>query len=96
VIDTAFRGNVKHFGKDHPAYKDLTAMWEGSIDKLSGDTPKPGPELVAGVIADVIEDPDAVLRHPVGADAELVISTRDSMPFEQFESTMRAVLALDW
>ena len=96
VIDTAFRGNVKHFGKDHPAYAGLTAQWEGAVDGLNGDAPKPGPELVAGVIADVIEDPDAVLRHPVGADAELVISTRDSMPFEQFESTMRAVLALDW
>ena len=96
VIDTAFRGNVKHFNKDHAAYKGLTEQWEGAVDKLSGDSPKPGPELVAGVIADVVEKPDSVLRHPVGADAELVISTRESMPFEQFEATMRGVLGLDW
>ena len=96
VIDTAFRGNVRHYNKDHPAYAGLTEQWEGAVDKLSGDSPKPGPELVAAVIADVVENPDAVLRHPVGDDANLVISTRDSMPFEQFESTMRGVLGLDW
>jgi hypothetical protein len=62
----------------------------------SDDTPESGPEFVAGVIADLIEDPGAVLRQPVGADAELVISTRDSMPFEQFDATMRGGLGHDW
>lgn len=96
VIATAFRGNIRHFGKDAPAYVGLTEQWEGATDKLRGDRPKPGPELVAGVIADVIDDPGAVLRHPVGDDAELVIGTRSQMEFEEFETTMRAVLGLDW
>jgi NADP-dependent 3-hydroxy acid dehydrogenase YdfG len=82
VIDTAFRGNIRHLNKD--------------ADKLRGDNPKPGAELVAGVIADVIEDDGAVFRHPVGDDAKLVIDTRSSMEFEEFETTMRAVLGLDW
>jgi NAD(P)-dependent dehydrogenase (short-subunit alcohol dehydrogenase family) len=96
VIATAFRGSIRHFHKDHPAYAGLTEQWEGATDKLRGDRPKPGPELVAGVIADVIDDPASVLRHPVGDDAELVIGTRSQMEFEEFETTMRAVLDLDW
>ncbi|HVM53316.1 MAG TPA: SDR family oxidoreductase [Acidimicrobiales bacterium] len=96
VIETAFRSNIRHYNEDSPVYAGLTEQWEGATDRLSGDGPKPGPDLVAGVIAEVIDDDDAVLRHPVGEDAKLVISTRDSMPFEQFESTMRAVLQLDW
>ena len=96
VIDTAFRGNIRHFNKDSEIYAGLTEQWEGATDKLRGDNPKPGPELVAGVIADVIEDDKAVLRHPVGDDAELVIGTRSQMEFEQFETTMRGVLGLDW
>src|SRR5947208_2585023 len=82
VIDTAFRGNIRHLNKDAAAYAGLTEQWEGATDKLRGDNPKPGPELVAGVIADVVEDPSAVLRHPVGDDAHLVIGTRSSMEFE--------------
>ena len=96
VIETAFRGNIRHLNKDAPAYAGLTEQWEGATDKLRGDNPKPGPELVAGVIADVIEDPGAKLRHPVGDDAELVIGTRSAMEFEEFETTMRGVLGLDW
>jgi len=96
VIDTAFRGSIRHFGKDHPAYAGLTEQWEGATDKLRGDNPKPDGTLVAGVIADVVEDDASVLRHPVGDDAALVISTRESMGFEEFEATMRGVLGLDW
>ena len=96
VIDTAFRGNIRHFNKDSAVYAGLTEQWDGATDKLRGDKPKPGPELVAGVIADVVEDEKAVLRHPVGDDAELVIGTRSQMEFEEFETTMRAVLGLDW
>ena len=96
VIDTGFRGSIRHHGKDDPVYAGLTAQWDGATDKLRGDRPKPGPDLVATVIADVVEDDDAVLRHPVGDDAQLVIATRESMPFEQFEATMRTTLGLDW
>ena len=96
VIETAFRGNIRNFNKDSAIYAGLTEQWEGATDKLRGDNPKPGPELVAGVIAEVIEDPNAVLRHPVGDDANLVIGTRSSMEFEDFETTMRGVLGLTW
>jgi len=96
VIDTAFRGNIRHLNKDSAIYAGLTEQWDGATDKLRGDNPKPGPELVAGVIADVVDDDRAVLRHPVGDDAQLVIGTRSAMEFEEFETTMRGVLGLDW
>ena len=56
----------------------------------------PGPEPVASVIADAIESTEARLRWPVGADAELVITARESLSFEDFEASMRPVLALTW
>ena len=96
VIQTAFRSNIRHLNKDSEIYAGLTAQWEGATDRLGGEAPRPGPELVAGVIADVIDDDGAVLRHPVGDDAKLVVSTRDSMPFEEFDATMRGVLGLAW
>jgi hypothetical protein len=52
--------------------------------------------LVAGAIADSLDEPDPHLRHPVGADAEMVVAARDSMGYEQFISTMREFLGLDW
>ena len=42
--------------------------------KLSGDGALPGPELVAGAIADSLDEPEPHLRHPVGADAEMVVA----------------------
>ncbi|MEA3021067.1 MAG: hypothetical protein QOI47_2591 [Actinomycetota bacterium] len=96
VVATSFRGNVRHFGEHEPPYDELSRQWSGAVDKLRGDREAPGPELIAGVIADVIEDPDAVLRHPVGDDATMVIGTRSGMDFEEFETTMRAVLGLTW
>jgi len=32
----------------------------------------------------------------VGADAEMVVAARESMPYEQFYASMQAVLGLDW
>jgi hypothetical protein len=48
------------------------------------------------VIADAVESTEPRLRWPVGADAELAIGTRESMSFEDFESTMRDLLGLAW
>jgi hypothetical protein len=56
----------------------------------------PGPELVAGVIADALEEEQPVLRRQVGADAEMVVAARESMSYEQFYATMRELLGLDW
>ena len=71
-------------------------MWEGAQARLSRDGESQGPELVAVAIADALEAKDAPLRHPVGADADMIIGTRDSMPYEQFLATMKAFLDLDW
>ena len=51
---------------------------------------------MAGAIADALEEDAPVLRHPVGADAEMVVAARDSMSYEQFISTMREMLGIDW
>lgn len=52
------------------------------------------PQVVADVIVRAATEVPGVLRYPVGADADLVIGTKSSMPFEQFDTTMRTVL--DW
>ncbi len=51
---------------------------------------------MAAVIADALESPDARLRWRVGADAELAMGAKDSLSFEDFESTMRDMLGLAW
>ena len=50
------------------------------------------PEVVADVIVEVAEDDNAMLRHLVGADAELIWSVRNGSDFEQYEHTMRSAL----
>ena len=52
------------------------------------------PQLVADAIYTAVTADPAALRHPVGADAELIINTKAAMSFEAFEATMRTVL--DW
>lgn len=83
------------YGVNEPPYDELAAIWEGAQGKLRTGEP-PGSEVAAQLIADAIESDDPKLRWPIGDDANLVIDTRDSMSFEQFEATMRQVLQLDW
>ncbi len=52
------------------------------------------PQLVADAIYTAATAVPPALRHPVGADAELILNTKAAMSFEAFESTMRTVL--DW
>jgi hypothetical protein len=52
--------------------------------------------LVAASIADAIEEDEPKLRRPVGADAEMIISLRDSMSYEEFVTTVRGTLGIDW
>jgi hypothetical protein len=78
------------------AYADLWDQWTGTDAKLTGPDGRPGPELVAGAIADAIEDPTTPLRVPVGQDAELVLSTRRQLTDAEFETAMRATLGLSW
>lgn len=83
------------FGLNEPPYDELARIWETAQNRLrSGE--RPGSEVAAQLIGDAIESNDQKLRWPIGEDAKLVIDTRESMSFEQFEATMRDVLKLDW
>ena len=95
-IDTPILQKENDFGIVGPPYDELARLWEAAGAKLSGDGALPGPELVAGVIADSLDEDEPHLRHPVGADAEMVVAARDSMPYEQFIATIREFLGLDW
>jgi NAD(P)-dependent dehydrogenase (short-subunit alcohol dehydrogenase family) len=95
-IDTPMLQKEDGFELPAGPYDELRRIWDAATQKLGGDGPPPGPELVAGAIADALEEDPPVLRHPVGADAEMVIAARDSMSYEQFISTMREMLGLDW
>jgi NAD(P)-dependent dehydrogenase (short-subunit alcohol dehydrogenase family) len=77
-------------------YEELWSQWEGTDSKVTGPEARPGPELVAGAIADAIEDDATPLRVPVGADAEMVLGMRAQLDDARFESLMRATLDLTW
>lgn len=96
AFDTEFDGNVVRRGLDDAPYDELDRQWQTARGVLSGGSVPSGGEVVAGVIADAVESTEARLRWPVGQDAELAINTRDSMSFEDFESTMRDLLGLAW
>lgn len=95
AIATAFQGNIFHVGTGAPPYDEMRRQWEEASDRLrTGE--RPGPELVARVIADAVEDPASPRRIAVGEDAELIIPTHRAMSDAEFEATMRATLQLDW
>jgi NAD(P)-dependent dehydrogenase (short-subunit alcohol dehydrogenase family) len=94
-IDTPILVKQTTVGADTPPYDELAAQWDEALTKLRSDT-LPGPELVAVAIADVLTQESPTLRHPVGADAEMIASLRDSMGYEEFVGTMREYLGLDW
>ncbi len=60
---------------------------------LVNGEPAPASVVADTIVAAVTEQPPR-LRHPVGADAELIRTTKASMSFEDFDTTMRTVL--DW
>jgi NAD(P)-dependent dehydrogenase (short-subunit alcohol dehydrogenase family) len=96
VIETNFGANAIDHRSEPGPYAELATMWEAAIGKLGGGDEPPGPELVAATIAEALEAEPHRLRWPVGADAELVTTTRDAMSYGDFESTMREALGLDW
>jgi len=96
AIETRFGDNmVDHRGRPGP-YAELATKWASAMKALGGGEPAPGPRLVATKICDALEAENSPLRLPVGADAELITSTRQGMSFDDFEATMRQVLQLDW
>jgi NAD(P)-dependent dehydrogenase (short-subunit alcohol dehydrogenase family) len=76
-------------------YEPLFAEWEGADVALNAEG-RPGPEIVADAIVRAFADDATPLRVPVGADAEMILSTRAQMSDAEFEATMRAVLGLTW
>lgn len=52
------------------------------------------PQLVVDAVYAAATERPGRLRHPVGADAELVLGVKQQMSFEEFDTTMRS--ALDW
>ena len=95
-IETRFQANVTDHRDEPGPYQELGALWRNAQGKLGGDQPPPGPELVASAIADALESDKSQLRWPVGADAELVAGARQAMGYDEFETSMREVLGLDW
>jgi len=96
-IATEFQANEIFHGNDTPPYDELQRLWDGAQEPLRAvNGGEQGPELVATAIADVLEHDDPPLHVPAGADAEMVIATREAMDYPSFERTMREMLALDW
>lgn len=75
---------------EHDRFQRFRSAMRGLVD---GGEPA-DPQRVAEVICDAALGDEWRLRWPVGDDADLVITTKSSMGFEEFESTMRT--ALDW
>jgi NAD(P)-dependent dehydrogenase (short-subunit alcohol dehydrogenase family) len=94
-FDTGFRDNVVTVpGWEGSEYQARAERFRDSQSVLSGDGPAPDPQDVADAIVTAALDPDAPFRQFVGDDAQLISAVKSSMPFEEFEATMRATL--DW
>ena len=72
-IDTPILQKENDFGMTAPPYDELARIWEAAEQQALRRRRAPGPELVAGAIADALEEDQPLLRHPVGADAEMVV-----------------------
>ena len=93
-IAPGMKAAPQHAGPD--AYADLWQQWRGTDAKVTGPSGRPGPELVGIAIADAIEQEGTPLRVPVGADAEVILSTRQQLDDPTFEAAMRQALDLTW
>jgi len=79
------------FTPDAQGYWQLAEDLEHRVKGLAGGDPA-DPDLVARTIADVVADPQAPLRTPVGADTELILAARHGRSFEEYEVLMRSAL----
>jgi NAD(P)-dependent dehydrogenase (short-subunit alcohol dehydrogenase family) len=95
-IETRFGDNMVDIRGRPGPYAELAAQWESAMGVLGGGEPAPGPELVATKICDALDAENGPLRLPVGADAELIVSSRQGTSYDDFEAAMRQVLQVDW
>lgn len=93
-ISPGMKRQPTHPGPD--AYAQLRDEWDDVDDAVTGDDGRTTPEASASVIADVIENPEAPLRTPIGADAERILSTRKQLADHEFEAVMRRAVGLTW
>ncbi len=92
AFETAFEANtVNPPGWDTSPYRANADRFRESMGNLSGGVPQDN-QLVADAIVEAVTNPDAPFRTKVGVDADLVIDTYRSMPFEDFEAAMRGAL----
>jgi NAD(P)-dependent dehydrogenase (short-subunit alcohol dehydrogenase family) len=82
-------------GDESSPYREMVTQWEQAGEKLNPGGATTQPEDVAAVIVDAIENGEK-FRYPVGDDANMVITARKAMDFEQFEAAMRQRLELTW
>lgn len=80
VIATAIFGKVKprEWSSYYPQSRRLLALFRSSLQK-----PTPG-SVVAEKIVEIVNKRDAMLRHPVGPDAQAFLDWRASMTDEQW------------
>jgi NAD(P)-dependent dehydrogenase (short-subunit alcohol dehydrogenase family) len=90
---TALGSNATHAaamvpgGEEH----DRFTRFRAAQRTLVNGQPAPAQIVADAIYAAATQEPPA-LRHPVGADAELIVATKGSMSFEDFDTTMRTVL----
>jgi NAD(P)-dependent dehydrogenase (short-subunit alcohol dehydrogenase family) len=100
AIATNFQSNILHVGDHTAPYDELREQWDAARAILRGGGEAPGPDLVADAIADAIDDAlaggNGPRRIPVGEDANVAIPAWRSMGDDDFESTMRATLGIEW
>jgi NAD(P)-dependent dehydrogenase (short-subunit alcohol dehydrogenase family) len=96
MFETQFGANEVMYGREGGPYDELARQWDVARTKLPPNDATDGAEVVAARIADAIEAKTHTLRHPVGADAELVTTVRAQLDDATFEATMRETLGLTW
>ncbi|HEY5625139.1 MAG TPA: SDR family NAD(P)-dependent oxidoreductase, partial [Dehalococcoidia bacterium] len=97
-VATSFGGNRRLVGAaagEESPYTEMVAEWEGAGLQRLNPEGAAGPDVVAGVIVDAIENGDK-FRYPATQDAEFIFNARKAMTDEQFEQAMRQQLGLTW
>jgi len=89
---TDFGANiVRPDGWEGSAFEAKALSLREALKNLDSGEPS-DPQTVADAIAFAATDPSAPFRTVVGADANLILSAKDSMSFEDFERAMRSTI----
>lgn len=98
-IATSFGENLRWSGMADDGsspYEPLRRQVESADTNALGGAERPGPEIVAAVIADAIEADEPPLRVPAGVDAEMALATRAQLDDAAFDEVMRQTLKIEW